>query len=275
MVYKSIFLSDIDGTLTDRNFKIHPKVIKAAAEYMESGGLLVLSTGRAPVATIDVVRSMNIIHPCIVYSGAGIYDFRQGKLIWSNPMDAQVLGAVQHVMQKYQALSIQVFTDIGVYLLRSNETLDRKAVRAERGERVRDISAVKGKILKILLTGADVEELEECKKQPIWKGTTYNFASRHFVEIVDENTDKSVAMQELLALYDMSPGQVFSAGDAMTDYTMLVNSEYSFVPAHAPERLKKAGKMVIDIPERGGMEKAFKMAQKFNEKGGEVLWEEK
>ncbi|POP33415.1 HAD family phosphatase [Lactonifactor longoviformis] len=271
--FKSVFLSDIDGTLSDRNFNIHPKVIAAAAAYMESGGLLVLSTGRAPVATEQVARLMNITHPCIVYSGAGIFDFIRGRLLWSSPMGEEVLAAVQYVLDQYTDVSVQVFTDVGIYLLQSNDILDQKAVRAERGIRIPEVSFVKGRILKILLTGADVGDLERCGTWPVWRGTTYRFASRHFVEVVSEHTDKSVAMAELLRLYDMNLGQTFAAGDAMTDYTMLVSSGYSFVPANAPENLKKAGDRIIEIPEQGGMAAAFQMAQEYNEKG-EILWEE-
>lgn len=271
--YKSIFLSDIDGTLSDHNFYIHPKVIAAAADYMDSGGILVLSTGRAPVATEQVARLMNITHPCIVYSGAGIYDFIQGKLLWSSPMGEEVLAAVQYVLEQYTDVSVQVFTDDGIYLLQSNDILDQKAVRAERGIRIPEVSLVKGRILKILLTGADAVALETCGTWPVWKGTNYRFASRHFVEIVSDHTDKSVAMAELLRLYDMNPGQTFAAGDAMTDYTMLACSRYSFVPANAPEKLKKTGSRIIEVPEQGGMAAAFQLAQEYNEKG-EILWEE-
>lgn len=273
MTYKSLFLSDIDGTLTDENFTIHSDVIYAAKAYAASGGILVLSTGRAPVATKPVARTLYITHPCIVYSGAGIYDFLQGKLIWSCSMDRDVLRSVEYVMQQYPQLSIQVFTDMGIYLLRSNKTLDRDAVKSERGERISEVSSVKGRILKILLTGDDTNILQDCQKEPMWKGTTYKFASRHFVEIVDERTDKSVAMKVLMEIYGMTTEQVFSAGDAMTDYTMLVNSGHSFVPAQASELLKKAGDTVIDIPKRGGMAAAFNMASEFNRKG-EKLWEE-
>lgn len=217
MTYKSLFLSDIDGTLTDENFTIHNDVIHAAKAYAASGGILVLSTGRAPVATKEVARTLHITHPCIVYSGAGIYDFLQGRLIWSCPMDRDVLGAVEYVMRQYPQLSIQVFTDVGIYLLRSNKTLDRDAVKSERGERIAAASSVKGQILKILLTGDDNKILQECQRQPVWKGTTYKFASRHFAEIVDEQTDKSVAMKVLMGRYGMTKEQVFSAGDAMTD----------------------------------------------------------
>lgn len=272
MKYKSIFLSDIDGTLTDENFKIHPGVVKAAGDYVKSGGLLVLSTGRAPIAAEAVVRTMNITHPCIVYSGAGIYDFIQGRLIWSHPMEDKILGAVEYVLGKYPAVSVQIFTDRGIYLLRSNETLDKKAVRAERGERISDIASVKGRILKILLTGEDRRDLEECGRHAVWKGTTFQFASRHFAEIVDENTDKCVAMERLIRLFDMEGRQSFAAGDAMTDYTMLAHSKFSFVPSQAPEELKKAGKMIIAPPGNGGMETAFRLAQKYNVEG-EKLWE--
>ena len=93
------------------------------------------------------------------------------------------------------------------------------------------------------------------------------------MEIVSDHTDKSVAMAELLRLYDMNPGQTFAAGDAMTDYTMLACSRYSFVPANAPEKLKKTGSRIIEVPEQGGMAAAFQLAQEYNEKG-EILWEE-
>lgn len=263
MVYKSIFLSDIDGTLVDRYFQIPHKVIAAADEYQKSGGMLVLSTGRAPVSTKDVAKTMNIVHPCVVFSGAGIYDFLQEKLIWSNPMDGQVIRAVEYVLQRYPDISVKIFTDVGIYLLRNNETLEQKGVKTEYGQFVADISAVKGKLLKILLVGADISQLEECGRQPVWKGVKYQFASRHFVEIVNENTDKSVAMKTLIKQYGISEKQVFAAGDGMTDYTMLANSTYAFVPEHAPEILQKLGK-VIDGPERGGMATAFKSAQEFN-----------
>ena len=115
---KYLFLSDIDGTLLRGESGIGPGVKKAAQEFMDYGGLLALCTGRSHVSTAWVAKELNIQIPCVIFSGAAIYDFIKKEFIWARPMENHVLESIKKVYDLYPDISIQIYTKDDIYLIK-------------------------------------------------------------------------------------------------------------------------------------------------------------
>lgn len=69
--YKMIAL-DIDGTIVDKNEKIHISTVKTIKKAIEKGVIVTLSTGRMFPSAKAIANKFNINNPLIVYNGAEI-----------------------------------------------------------------------------------------------------------------------------------------------------------------------------------------------------------
>lgn len=260
---KYLFLSDIDGTLLRGDSGISLGVKKSAQEFMDNGGLLALCTGRSHVSTAWVAKELNIQIPCVIFSGAAIYDFIRKEFVWACPMENHVLKSIQKVYDLYPDISIQIYTKDDIYLIRSNEHLDKYGVQEELADSLTKLSDVKGEILKIVLVSKNKLLLAECGNEVFDKEFFhFEFASRHFTEIVASGTGKGNALHKLAQQYNVNIKNTFAAGDGMTDLPMLQAAGFSFAPEDASQSLLNICDMKIPPCEQGGMEQAFIYATK-------------
>lgn len=264
MEYNSLFLSDVDGTLVGNDFHMSDRVIRAAGEYQRSGGRLILCTGRSVEATEEYSRKLDLAFPAIVYNGAGIYDYRQKKLIWKKPMDRKILYDVQFVYEHLPQLCIQIFTEQGIYRMRSNWMIENYGVKEEMGKEIFSTSHVRGEILKISFTADHRVWLEKCRELPIWEERRYEYSSRHFSEVTCMDTGKHVAAEHLMKVLGVKQERIFTAENGRNDVNMMKMGHCSFAPIDADERVKKISNIVIDSPASCGMEKAFRLADQYN-----------
>ena len=96
---KTIFFADIDGTLLGAEFLLGEEVIRAAKNYQEAGGKLVLCTGRSVYGTKHIAHRLGSLAPAILYNGAVIYDFQREKILWKRPMDKKIMERVRCIYQ--------------------------------------------------------------------------------------------------------------------------------------------------------------------------------
>lgn len=261
---KYIFLSDIDGTLINRKTDIQEKVIKAAHDYMNSGGLLGLSTGRSIISTKSIAEKLSVNMPCILYTGAAIYDFSTERYIWSCHFDSDIISIVEQVYNNYHEFSIQLYTHDNIFTLRKNQRLIKHGVKEEISDSISSLSDINGDILKLVLTCDDVEMLRDCRERFFTSDKyLFEFSSTHFVEVVPESAGKDKAMRSISQLYNIDLSNFFVAGDGMTDLKMLQLGGYPFVPSDATQELLDSCPDAIIIPpcELGGMEEAFTFAR--------------
>lgn len=257
---KYMFLSDIDGTLLRRDAPLTVGVISAAHAFTEAGGLLGVCTGRSLPAVQHVADILGVNAPCIIYGGAAIYDFRANAYLYAQSFRWDVMQAVNTVLNTYDDISMQVFTQKGVYVLRRNRRLKELGVREENTGPLADASNVEGDILKIVMCCDDPSHLEACRAFFPPKYCHFAFASRTFVDVVAAGFGKGDALRRLSELLDIPFDRFFGAGDAITDLPMLLSCGMSFAPKNALEEVKSAVTMVVPSVFDGGMEQAFRIA---------------
>ncbi len=257
---RHIFFTDIDGTLLRGDMTIPPAVIAAAARFVAAGGMIALATGRSPVSTAWIARALAIDIPCILYSGAVIYDFSSQRIIAAHPLPGSVRNVLANVVTKYPDISVQAYTSSRAHVLQINDLLRAKGVKEEL-ESVASAIPDADELLKIVLTCDNVQRLEECGAR-LFSGDDYQFAfaSTHFAEVVARGADKGSAVRQLAALLNIPLFNTFAAGDAMTDYSLLSTCAFSFATADAPSALQTIADVFIPPCTEGGMAEAFDRA---------------
>lgn len=85
-----LFLSDIDGTLTDANGQISKENADAIRYFQSEGGLFTVASGRNPAYIERYAEQMIPNAPVIGINGTVIYDMQTKTHLWRCPLDADV-----------------------------------------------------------------------------------------------------------------------------------------------------------------------------------------
>lgn len=74
-------VTDLDGTLVDRNLTMVPRSRSALRGYLDTGGQVVIATGRSRAAMLPYHRELGLDGPAIVLNGACVLDPRSGVVL--------------------------------------------------------------------------------------------------------------------------------------------------------------------------------------------------
>ncbi len=78
--YQALLL-DLDGTLLDREGKIHPRNKEAVLAAEARGVKVVLVTGRSKVSTVPILEELDLSTPAVIFNGAAVLCPVEGRLI--------------------------------------------------------------------------------------------------------------------------------------------------------------------------------------------------
>ncbi len=257
-----LFLSDIDGTLMTHPHPLHHRVREAVRNFRAAGGLFTLITGRALCSTQPVIQDLEVDLPCILLTGALLYDPATGQNLTQVPWGADIYEKIIRLWQEYPDVSIQVYGPQGVDTLRLNQLVLQAGQPAERTHPVPGPDAITARpVLKLLLSCPQVERLQEVERR-FFAGPDYRFAfsSIHFAEVVAARAGKAAAMAGLARQLQVPLERTWVAGDAMTDLPMFQGVGRSFAPSNAPLALQTACSQVVPPATEGGLALALEQA---------------
>lgn len=242
-----LVISDMDGTLIDRDEILTDKAIKIAEQLRKKKILFTIATGRAECMAADYVKKMNIQIPYIACNGATI--MKGDTVLQRNQIPLKGLKAL---MEKADSMNMSlVYTASGSeYVYRETPWIRRQQVEFNRYFHVHVPSEGEWENLQIdkLMIMDEVREgaiaiMEDmCRELPdIYGFTRYTNKS---VEVVSRDSTKASALKEVAALLNIPPAEVLAMGDHQNDIEMLEYSGIGAVVGNATEEAKNAADYV-------------------------------
>ena len=132
---KTLFISDLDGTLLNRSAELSAYTA-AALNAMIGGGLhFSVATARSPVSTLNVLDGMIFNVPLVLMNGVLIYDAGRNHYDLVNYMRPDVVSAVVKVLKEHNATGLlckMADSELTTY----HEALESKILRDFVHERV-------------------------------------------------------------------------------------------------------------------------------------------
>ncbi len=107
MEEKTLYVSDLDGTLLDNTSRVSPQTAAMLNEAIAAGAMLTVATARTPATVQNLLRDVKMPLPAIVMTGAGLWDlgtrrFRSVKTI--PEADAN------RIAEAFESVSLRPFT---------------------------------------------------------------------------------------------------------------------------------------------------------------------
>ncbi|MGC8931928.1 MAG: phosphoglycolate phosphatase [Candidatus Methanodesulfokora sp.] len=213
---------DVDGTITYREPVLHPEAVRHIIKLSKRIKVM-LATGNAFPVAYGLSGYLNARGPLIAENGGVVY-----------------YGGNIHIMgdPELPQKALEYLRSIGVQF---SESISNKFRLVDR----------------VIMTKSR-EEVESNISHMRVKLIDSGFA----LHIVPEGVNKGTGLLKACELLGISPNEVISIGDSMTDFEMLKLSGYSIAMPNSPEKLKDIADF---IPSGRGYGPSFVLAIKFIE----------
>lgn len=84
MKNQTLYISDLDGTLLNRNSIVSPHSIEKINCLLQKGMLFTIATARTPATVVPLLEQLQIDIPAVLMNGAVLYDIRRKLYIRTN-----------------------------------------------------------------------------------------------------------------------------------------------------------------------------------------------
>ena len=108
-----LVVSDIDGTLNNKIRKLPKRNYDAIKKFTDLGGNFTLASGRLQSSLERNYNRITPNQPAVVLNGAGLYDYKEKKMLWRSTIGEKGRDFVKLVEKEYNKLFKSV--DIGIY----------------------------------------------------------------------------------------------------------------------------------------------------------------
>ena len=111
-----LLVSDIDGTLNDKQFNLPPDNKEAITRFVKNGGNFTLCSGRNLASLKKHYDKLGLETPAIFSNGAGIYDFKTKEYIFLDTLSVECEKMILDIFKNHKFTQLTVFGVDTIYL---------------------------------------------------------------------------------------------------------------------------------------------------------------
>ena len=248
-----LIASDFDNTLiyTENALKglepmpdLLPENREAIEYFMAQGGIFSIATGRALPSFESVRRDLPMNGPTILFNGAAIYDFSDGKYLCTAFLPDTVRPHIMQVLDAWPEAAVELYhDDNAIFALHPNElTMAHLHLTHEATTMLDTIDQAPSPISKALfeIVPEHLPELHRYIDAQPWAGE-YEVvpSSVYLLELTAKGASKGEMVRRMAGLLDISMAHVYCVGDHANDIGMLRASAIPFAPENAIESVRQ------------------------------------
>lgn len=264
---KTLYVTDLDGTLLNKNDRINPKSIEIINSLVEKGMAFTYATARSLVSASVVTQGLSTNIPVIAYNGAFIFQPATGEILFREHFSREEMTYASDLIRTYEISPlVYAFID-GVEKVswnpaRENDGVQRYLSLRKGDRRLRPVEnnaqLYEGEIFYFTCIGTKEELMplyEAISKNKQYRCTIQQelYRPEYFCEIMPAGATKANAIRKLKEIRGCD--KVISFGDAINDLPMFEISDACYAVENAVEELKAAADGVIDSNENDGVAK--------------------
>lgn len=242
--------SDIDGTLNDKRRRLRKRNFDAIHKFVyEYGGHFILSSGRSIESMRKHFKNLGLNTGYAVFiNGAGVYDYSQEKILWLSPVNEKITALIKKTAKKFRFATVQVITPyearvvkptVSAYILAKTSKLPIKKYK-----NIEELPT--GDWCKAIFTGLPfvISKVERFAKENSSTHTNLMRTSPFSFELVNEGTNKGVAVLKVAEFLGIDKEKTAAIGDYFNDYEMLRAVGLPACCGQAPQGMKDIAKLV-------------------------------
>jgi hydroxymethylpyrimidine pyrophosphatase-like HAD family hydrolase len=255
-----LIVTDLDGTIWDRQGRIHPRTLAALA-HLESREVPVLAaTARRPSSALGIMASNGVILPAVLFDGCLGHDFRSGSTFHLRTFETETAAWVLEVLA---AAGIEPCVNIvdphkDVVVGFRPSTVPDHLLELETVLRRGDLGEV--------VTNEDVLSFVVCgRPEEFFLSTAGALAERATISISRDVTfggtvlsvrptgvNKWEGVVAYCATTGLDPDRILAVGDGENDLELLKAAAVSFAIEGSSDAVMAASQRTLRRPEVGG-----------------------
>lgn len=236
-----LLCSDLDETLLTTDKKVSNENKQAIDYFISEGGLFTFATGRIPHGAKLMLDYITPNAPMVCFNGAGIYDFRKDKLLWSTHLDKEAVEVLEYVEKHCPYSGIEVCTDDKLYFCKMNAVVAHHKEMERLPDNYEDYHNIKEPWVKVLFM-QEIDEIGEVRRilqeSPFKDRYEFIQSSRHYYELLPKNASKGNAVMELANMYRIDPKNVIGVGDNENDLSLVEKAGVGIAVSNAIDEVK-------------------------------------
>ena len=251
--YKMI-VSDFDGTLVQGDGNVSEKNIKAINEYIDAGGIFVISTGRVPSAILSRARELGLKGLISCCQGTIILDIESGNMLFDQRLPEKTTVDACREMEKLglhiHAYDLwEYYSNIDDEMLRYYQDITETKAILVLNEKLSDFISKKGlgayKLLAMVLPEDNAKIVAKLKEAKI-PDCDITKSAKFLVEIVNDKCSKGSAVSFLAKHYGIEIEKTVGIGDNYNDISMIEAVGLGVAVANAEDALKQRAGYVCE-----------------------------
>ena len=251
--YKMI-VSDFDGTLVQGDGNVSEKNIKAINEYIDAGGIFVISTGRVPSAILSRARELGLKGLISCCQGTIILDIESGNMLFDQRLPEKTTVDACREMEKLglhiHAYDLwEYYSNIDDEMLRYYQDITETKAILVLNEKLSDFISKKGlgayKLLAMVLPEDNAKIVAKLKEANI-PDCDITKSAKFLVEIVNDKCSKGSAVSFLAKHYGIEIEKTVGIGDNYNDISMIEAVGLGVAVANAEDALKQKADYICE-----------------------------
>ena len=240
-----LVVSDFDGTLVRKDGTIGEFSKKAIAEYINSGGRFVLSSGRMPSSILRRAKELGLKGVISAHNGSVLLDIDNGKIFSQQKLDCDLaLEACRDFQNK--GIHTHLYDFDKFYANMDDEPLRAYAkatnedaiVKTDLVSFISETGFCPYKIL-IMVKAEDLQRIFAYLTQKYGDRCYVTCSSRHFIELCNKNCSKGTAVEFFAKYFHLPLDKVIAIGDQLNDLPMLTTAGLGIAVKNCQESLKE------------------------------------
>lgn len=261
-----LIVTDIDGTLLNRQGEVTPRVRAALAELERRGVAVVLSTARPPRTLLKLYADLSLRTPLIAYNGAMGYDMEAGRVLFHHALARPVAQTVFRVVTEIApdlSIGLELADEWHVNRIDPQLAARIAAGIVEVAPTVSDLgevlAATPREISKLYFWApAEVRAEMESRLEQMGLDHQVSVTSSYpgFVEVMAAGVNKGAALRAMAAIMGVPADQVLALGDEENDIPALLAAGIGVAMGNASEQVKAAAGAIVGANTEDGWAEA-------------------
>lgn len=250
-----ILVSDLDGTLLDKQSRIHPRDAALLASLPEEV-TFIPATGRGLVAARypfhinGLVNGASLPFPAVLMNGAAVYAPGE-QILGVYPFPRPVLEQVIALAHALRGVTYFFSTPERDYYLWLNDYSIGEVQKYGMDTRPLTSNDYNLPFTKVMCFSDNPELLKEVEFAAAKLKVVPFYSLPTIFEMCPPGMNKAVGLQRLLHAMQVSGVTICAAGDGENDIALLRSTDLSFAPTASPAHIRTAARYVIEPAENG------------------------
>lgn len=249
-----LLVSDLDGTLINRDFVMPERNKFAVERFVRLGGRFTFATGRTQLSALRFERQLSVNAPAILYNGAVLYDFAAGRFISKTCLPQSSMTIVRRVLAEMPDVGVELFAHDDFYIVNETPFTENHIDSTIKGT-VTGLENAPDEIIKVLFAAPPdrLKQVEDFVNSIKGKDIRGLYSHSYFYEILRSDCSKGSALHQLAEILKIDHENVMAIGDYYNDLELLQSAGHAAMPAEAPDELKKLADITVCRCEDGAV----------------------